>query len=342
MPVLQWLSDRLLPRATPRPEEQAIRDAIERVVEKTDPRLHLVKGYRKKLRPAVEASLRYARELVDRFPPPREVSSRTWNTDPAVHAFFSSVDDLKRTVSGSRSLRKLFENRQHGRVEEEAFALLAMTTRESKRFGVYLQGDALQQEVLQTSVGFVDRVVAVARPTEAAVRAALRQLAFEEIVLHALGHIASLRDLKTHLARERAMLQMRYRILQATPGKPESLFETAITNSRQLQTVETQLAENNRRLREMLGRFQPLEDSLRQIATILGDPHNYLTLTPIAVRLDRMNIVVDPGDPHGQNIDLLEATVIDRPPRVMQLMRCRREDFLTEEELLKLASRQLG
>lgn len=341
MPVLQWLSDRLLPRATPRPEEQAIRDAIERVVEKTDPRLHLVKGYRKKLRPAVEASLHYARELVDGFPPPLEVSSRTWNSDPAVHAFFSSVDDLKRTVSGSHSLRKLFEGRQHGRVEE-AFALLAMTKRESKRFGIYLQGDALQQEVLQTSVGFVDRVVAVARPTEGALRAALRQLAFEEIVLHALGHIASTRDLKTHLARERAMLQIRYRILQATPGKPESLFETGITNSSQLQTVAAQLAENDRRLREMLGRFQPLEDYLNQIAIILEHPQNYLTLTPIAVRLDRMNIVVDPSDPHGNDIDLLEATVIDRPPRVMRLMKCRREDFLTQEELLKLASRQLG
>jgi hypothetical protein len=341
MAFLQWLSHKLLQRANARPEERLIRDTIEQVVEKIDPRLHLVKGYQKKLRTPVEESLRYAREIVDRLPPPLEISSRTWNTDPGVHAFFSSIESLKRIVSRSQALRAFIESPEGSEVDP-IFAVLAMTKRETKRFGTQLQGDSIHKEVLQTSVGFVDYVVDVPGPTEAHVRSALKQVAFEEIVLHALDNIASMKTLKIGLEKERAMLQMRSRLLQGESGKAETVFGTRIKLGEDLRAIEAKLAENNRQLRELFGSFKTLEDYLDRVKAILEHPQEYLTMVPASVRLNRMNIVVDEHDHRGNNIRLLEATVINRPRRAVLLVTYPRKELLPKQDLLKIARRYLG
>lgn len=341
MAFFQWLASRLFPGANLRPEERIIRDAIEQVVEKIDPRLHLVKGYQKKLRTAVEESLNYAGEIVDRLPPPLEISARSWNIDPATHAFFTSTESMKDTVSRSHVLRAFFESPENSEANH-VFAVLAMTKREIKRFGSQLQGDSIHKEVLQTSVGFVDHVVELAGVTEANVRAALKKVAFEQIVLHALNNIASMKSLKTDLEKERAMLQMRYRLLQGKSDAGETVFGAGTKNSETLQATETQLAENNRQLREMFDRFKTLEDYLARVKTILEHPQNCLKLIPTTVRLSRMNIIVDEYDQRGSNVRLLEVSVINRPPRVVLLMKYPRKEFLPKEAFLKMAKRYLG
>lgn len=341
MAFLQWLSNKLLPSAELGPDERAIRDAIEQVVEKIDPRLHLVKGYQKKLRGPVQESLRYASEIVDRLPPPLEISSRTWNTDPAVHALFSSIENLKRTVSRSRRLRAFFESPE-GYDAEYVFAVLGMTKRETRRFGTELEGDSIQREVLQTAVGFVDIAVGIPAATEAEVRTALKQAAFEETVLHALHKIASMKTMRTDLEKDRAMLQMRHRLLQGSLGEAESVFGGGPKSVSKLQAVEAELAANNTHLREMFGSFQTLEYYLEQVTAVLEHPHEYLRLTPTSVRLNRMNIVVDEHDKHGNTIDLLEVAVTNRPPRVVLLVKYPRAELLPKEDFLKMARRYLG
>ncbi|MGC1955085.1 MAG: hypothetical protein WA970_21410 [Gammaproteobacteria bacterium] len=341
MALIQSLASRWLPRARLRPEQRTILDAIEQVVDRIDPRLHLVKGYQKKLRTAVEESLNYAGEMVDRLPPSLEISSRTWNSDPAAHAFFSSTESLQRTVSRSQALSAFFESPENAEADD-VFAVLTMTKHEIKRFGSQLQGEAIHKEVLQTSVGFVDHVVALAGVTEASVRTALRKVAFEQIVLHALGQVACMKSLKSDLEKEQAMLQVRYRLLQGKSDEAETVFGAGTNSGEKLLAIETKLAENNRQLREMFDRFKTLEDYLVRVKTILEHPQNYVKLIPTTVRLNRMNIMVDEFDPQGNDVRLLEASVINRPHRVVLLVKYPRKEFLPKEDFLEMAKRYLG
>ena len=60
-----------------------IREAIERVVDGTDPRLRAVSHYRRKLRDAVAHSVDYVAQQVATLPPAIEVGRRRFTTDPA-------------------------------------------------------------------------------------------------------------------------------------------------------------------------------------------------------------------------------------------------------------------
>ena len=83
--MLNRLADRLRGRYE-RIDEQDIERAIGIIVDETDPRLRLVRGYRKKLRKPVIRSLVYVDKLVTRIPGPFEISRKAFGSNPQVNA----------------------------------------------------------------------------------------------------------------------------------------------------------------------------------------------------------------------------------------------------------------
>jgi hypothetical protein len=106
-----WIHKSKTERQAERQAEAVISTAIDRVVERADPRIRLVAHYQRKLRPAVKRSLQYIDGLVANIPGPIEVNSKTWSSDPSVNAFFATVGDMQRFFSRSAELREFFEKR---------------------------------------------------------------------------------------------------------------------------------------------------------------------------------------------------------------------------------------
>ncbi len=67
-----------------------LNEAIERVVDGTDPNIRYFPGYKKILNNSVATSLAYISNLVDTIPGPIFISSKTFNTDPQLKAYFAS------------------------------------------------------------------------------------------------------------------------------------------------------------------------------------------------------------------------------------------------------------
>lgn len=76
---------RAMRRARREREAQPIA-AIEQVTDAIDPCFRLIRGYARKLRPAVEQMLIYADAACARLPGPVEFSRRSWNRDATVRA----------------------------------------------------------------------------------------------------------------------------------------------------------------------------------------------------------------------------------------------------------------
>ena len=149
-----------------------LRDAIEQVVDASEPRIRLVGDYADKLMDAVDAALNHCQQLTRQLPPALTLSARAWASDPRVNAFFATAADLRAMLSQSWSVRAFFQ--QPGQ-PEECFALLLMVKRETGTFGSALEGDLLIREVRQIQVSFSEHRLHFPAASETELRQDLRQ-----------------------------------------------------------------------------------------------------------------------------------------------------------------------
>ena len=112
-----------------------LNEALERVVDGTDPNMRYFPGYKKILNNSVATSLAYISNLVDTIPGPIFISSKTFISDPQIKAYFAAIADIQNIFSGSTELRDFFEVPENCNLRE-ACALLCMNeTGQSYRYG---------------------------------------------------------------------------------------------------------------------------------------------------------------------------------------------------------------
>lgn len=140
-----WL-DKLLRRqaADDGPPDELVRESTGRVI-KWHSRLRLASRCDERLSEAVAISLRYIGDLMKTLPPAHEASARAWASDPYIHAFFGSADEVAPTLSRSSALRSYFK-RAAG--DQEAYAVLGMAMSERTTLGVAMEeGGAVRSDV---------------------------------------------------------------------------------------------------------------------------------------------------------------------------------------------------
>ena len=341
MGLFSWARAKARAREDSPLDEAAVQAGIAQVVEQVDPRLRLIGNYKKKLQPAVEVALSYAAELVARLPPAREASAKTWNSDPTIHALFASVAEVRTFFGRSKGLRALFSNPEMNL--DEAFALVTLSQREHKRFGTRSEGDTIQKDVMQTSVDFFDREILAPSASEEEVRTSLVGRVFEALVLHTLADLAAKRSRKDSLKRERAALTSRLKILQGKHVDADSPFEPGVIGTGDLEALRDELERNEQELHDVLKQTQTLDDSLMHINAVLSQPEKHFSLASITMRLDRMNIKIDENQSQaGEQLTLMEATIVGRAPRVGLLVSFPRSEMPPDKDPLKEARRYLG
>ncbi|GLC92685.1 hypothetical protein Tamer19_20930 [Cupriavidus sp. TA19] len=345
MTVLNWLRRR---GKHPDGARDAERAALAERVTRLCPYVRLVGGYRKQLAPALAIADRYVRDVVAGLPPASVASEASWDSDPYIHAFFGTAQDVMPVFSRSPDLRDYFSGAASA---AEAYCVLGMDKLERRTLGVALEGDVMRTEVPQTTVSFADHQVRICAPTEAALREEIASRILDQLALQALGDVAGGTSRRDRIEREQTLLTTRLHLLEkqgvgmrsvlgqggeAQAGEPERLREQVAQNEAALAALSEEGAQG--------GRAGMPERQLHALVDALTHAEASFKVEREAVRLSAMNIVLPPGSAGpGADLQLMTARVPGDPPlvRTFALVCVARAGMLSPMQLLDEAARML-
>ncbi len=274
-------------------DDALIDRAIEHVVEVTDPRLHTVSGYRRRLRPAVTKAVDYTFELVDGLPVPIKLSRDQFSQDERIRSFFASPEHISEFLTQSPTLQDCLE-KQSRLDRENIYALLVLTRIEKKVLGTKMDGDILTREVAQVSIIFSDPRLSHPMDDEHASRFETKKAVFNYFIEMALKSLIATRGEQLKAKQQREILARKLHRLESANWAFGSLFGGGTDKP----------PVNQERLAEEIGRLEAelkslettpitLDKHLETIAQSLNSVRDQLWKTSITVKLDRMGIKVE-------------------------------------------------
>lgn len=178
MNLFQKLSSLLLPDPPP---DAVVAQAIEHIVQVVDPALRMAGGLEHRLEPAVKAALDYCAGLTARLPEPLEVNTGVFATDPLVHAFFASNEDIESMLGRSEAVREFLSDGSNA-FATECYALLGMRRQTKTVMGTALHGEMLQADAPRQLLYFTDHTLRELTHSEADTRARLNVVAFDSLI----------------------------------------------------------------------------------------------------------------------------------------------------------------
>ncbi|MEX3633904.1 hypothetical protein [Paraburkholderia sp. BR14320] len=324
MGLLSWLTKR---SAAQESDDQQANEIVERIVGLC-PSLRLARNYASRLRPAAQHTLAYLDRLADEVPPAREASAAAWATDPYIHAFFATPDDVCPVFNRSHELNQFFNDHP---VADPVFAVLGMAFDERRVFGVGQQGETTQTDLAQTTLNFSDHQVRVCGESEAALRREIVLRIVDQLVLEGLAKIEAETSRQDELQREKALLKTRLTILERQGAGVRSLLGSdASSNYAEVAKLQAQIEENDQALAELGLKTEALERHLDVMCGVLRAPDAHFYVRKSKYRLDRMNVVVEDGDTrpaHEIEFRLAHLPASPNAMRVFSTVRFRRADF---------------
>ncbi|TNG01189.1 MAG: hypothetical protein EP297_02750 [Gammaproteobacteria bacterium] len=274
-------------------DEKDIERAIDIIITETDPRLRMVRAYKRKLRKPVIRSLAYINNLVTRIPGPFEINRRAYGTDPQINALFGSADDIETLFSHSKPVREFFRDSPGS---DRVYLPLAMWRTEKKVFGAALRGDVIRKDVAQTAVNFSGHWLGICGASETELRQMLIWRGIHNLAITALENITGLQTRTDALKKQRTLLKMKLRGLQSQHLGLDAPEETQDDNAVDLQTLKQRLEETEHELASASTTLETLDGYLRQVCKVFSHPSRYLRVKPNAVRVNRMGIRSDNGN----------------------------------------------
>ena len=304
--------------------------AVEQVVDATDSRIRLVRGYRKKLQGVVGNALDFTDRLVGRIPGALEVSSRTFLADPYVNAFFVNATDLQEIFSRSSEVRDFMDDCL---AEQTAYcyALLCMRRSEKTVLGMDLAGDILKRDVQQVVVNFSDHRIYSPAPSEAETRQGLRDCLFGGLISNALGRIMEQRLESHRLQTERHILRCQFRQLQQSHR-----------HSRDASGLQDQIQDTAHRLGDIENRLMNThpatpQEALDAVIAVFSRPDRFVRMQHHWLRLNKMGIKLDRHSREPCNeLHLTEVVIGNEPPRVVTLAKFPRAELLAPRDFLTM------
>ena len=273
-----------------------IEETAERLVQMTNPRLRLVPRYRGRLKPAVQAALSYARDLVASAAPAREASVASWASDPYLRAFFATADEITRVFGRSADLRAHFDRNPDSL---EAYAVLSMQMVERKILGMALEGETMRRDVAQTTVSFGDYRVRICGRTEPELRAEIEQRIVDQLALEGLVQVSAEQSRRETLTQERGLLMTRLKLLEQQGAGMRAVLGGGQVEAGELARLQSQIEENAHTLTGLGSSTQALARDLELICDVLAKPQAHFNVSTRRLRLDRMNVVLEEGGTSG-------------------------------------------
>jgi hypothetical protein len=287
-----------------------VKQAIERAVDATDPRLRIHFGYTKALRKPVIHAVEYVIDLVDGFPPPVEVVENALTDNPAFAALLYSEARMEQIFERDAALREF--RAANPAMTDPITALLVAQKTEKHGFGTAQVGDQVWSDVPRTTVGFDQHRLLEPSVGEQETRRLLKRRAFDHLLSIALAHITERKEERENLASRKALLRSKLDIMRRGGGFAQhtGALEQAQLQIR-LEDIEVQLSE--------LGATEDtLSDNLATIATVLAEAESHFWSEEKVLCLDKLYILHDKPGPSApstvfkelHNSEGLQATVM--------------------------------
>jgi hypothetical protein len=292
-------------------DEKDIERAIDIIINETDPRLRTVRAYRRKLRKPVIRSLAYINNLITRIPGPFDISRRAYGADPQINALFGSADDIEALFSRSKPVQEFFRDSPGS---DRVYLPLAMFRTEKKGFGVSLDGDVLRSDVARTTVNFSGHWLGICAASEATLRQMLVWRGIYNLAITALENITHFQVKTDTLGKQRTLLKMKLRDLQAQHRGLDAPEKTQGDDAVDLQALKLRLEETEHQLADASTTLETLDGYLQQVCNVFNHPSRYLRVKPGTVRVNRMGIKSDSATSRdGSEIVTAAITVGNKP-----------------------------
>lgn len=309
MSFFHSLLQRLKPAAAP---SAPVRRALDRVAAIIDPQMRQAGGYEKKLAGPVQKTLEYCDSLVASLPGPVTIDRQSFSSDPLVHAFFATADDVARVIGGDPAVRKYLASLES--FESDGFyAMLAARRQSKKTLGVALEGEMVRGDVAIEYLFFSDHTLTAPAPTLERAREGLRTAAFESLLKSFKVHLKTLREERQTLRGDRDVERDRLNLLRNSAGEPEMDAHT-----RRLNALDE-------RLRQIGDLLQP-EHLVDALVDFLAHPDSALRLEPFSVTLDRSGAIALDQAIGVETLEFRQIVGRDRRRHAALLVHVRRED----------------
>jgi len=310
--------------ATPDPsgkfDAALIRGAIERVVGGTDPRLRMASQYQKKLWTVVERAIEYVIELVDALPPPVEIGTRSFTTDPRLRALFASPRHLQEILSFGKDLEH-YRQRTGGALPVDLYGVLRMERTEKTVLGITLEGNMIRRDVPQTAVNFHQHRLMFPTGSETKTRRDLRKRAFDHLIETALERLVSIRSQKQQFEQQqRQLLQKKTKLLKGANVGLEPLLDPNVPPLTNPVAIDRRLREIEVELGRLRADSATIDDHLAQVVATLREPEQYLRLERVSLTLDHMNIKVDQDPSRNANTLTFNEIFLGNDRRIIALL----------------------
>lgn len=313
MSLLDWFKIRPSHFEADAAPDAELQKAIEKALTLTNPRLKLLRSCAERLTPAVRVSIEYLRERILALPPALTISEASWSSTPVLRAFFANASEVPAVLGRSHNLRTFFDRFP---AVDEAFLVLGMRYTEQHSQGVSLQGDVLQRDISQRVVDFSSPGTRICGHSESEVRHLLGNQSFEYLLAQAMLEIGELRSERQDLEESRSLIQARLRMLQMQGPGLGSLFASAPEASGEQLTLESRLLENEQQLMALGHANGVLETELDYLCQVLASPERYLNFEATCLRLNTLNVVLDPScSDRASNVEFTMA-LLDGVPKV--------------------------
>jgi hypothetical protein len=341
MGLLSWWSGKR--RASDADDLQQAKQIVERIV-RLSPQLRLARDYEARMAPAAQRAIGYLRRLVADVPAAREASVAAWATDPYIHAFFATPEEVGAAFSHSEALRAYFRDHPEA---DEVFAVLGMAVNERRILGAAQYGATTRTDVAQTTVNFSDHQLRVCAGSEAALREEIILRVVDQLALEGLGAIEADALRRDSLQHERALLRTRLMILERQGTGVRSLLGSDASGSyAEVARLQEQIDENDRALASLGQKTEALERALEMVCGVLSSPDTHVYVQKKTFPLDRMNVIVKEGDTraaHKMELQIahLPATPSSNAMRAFSMVRFKRSDLLPARDMLSEAQRLL-
>ena len=257
-------------------KEALVFDAIEHVVEGTDPRLRMISGYERKLYHSVETALDYTGDLVDKFSDPLNLRKSAFGTDPYMHAYFASANEIPELLRRSQPFREFIAFRDNKSLDE-CYAMLAMKKEEKKILGIDMEGDIIKRDVPQIAVNYSDHRLITPGASSAITKQKLKERAFSHLIEAALERIVAIRYRKGELEVQRNLLRSKLAVLRKNGNFGlEDELQTANLSGMEVKKGFRELQQIEIELKELVTNPLTLDDYLAEINSVLSHPENHL------------------------------------------------------------------
>lgn len=261
-------------------------EMIERVVQTASPKIKAVRGYRKRLHPALDRSARYLEESIRLFQGPVSIRRQAWSTDPLVNACFGSVEQLEAFLRGNTAMREAAERAGC----REVHFLLTMSRREEIVYGSTIMGEIIRRDVPQEVVTFSDHRCVAPGMTLQETSGQLLRLALELLASLASASILETRKRREDLERERTSLQYELKILRLKgQGLGSDLAKQGEIES-EIDAGQKVLRELDAQIARLTSEFSDLEDYLKLVEGVFTAPESMLRFEDAILMVNRQGV----------------------------------------------------